>query len=114
MPPQTLISELLAYRTLGRSHPQARFCRSRDYRNRTKEPNLTQGKGEARTDVPANVTNDCKMNSPGWEAPNTLPEKSGEVTPERGNRWGQSKNSAQGWMCLVMEVKSDAVKSNVA
>ena len=42
-----------------------------------------------------------------------LLEISGEVTPERMKRWSQSKNSTQLWMWLVMEVKSDAVKSNL-
>ena len=41
-------------------------------------------------------------------------EKSGAIIPERMKRWKQSENSAQLWMLLVMEVKSDAVKSNIA
>ena len=42
-----------------------------------------------------------------------LLEKSGEITPGRMKRWSQSENSAvlDG---LVIEVKSDAVKSNIA
>ena len=28
--------------------------------------------------------------------------------------WNQSKNNTQLWMCLVMEARSDAVKSNIA
>ena len=43
-----------------------------------------------------------------------LLEKSGAIIPERMKRWKQSENSAQLWMLLVMEVKSDAVKSNIA
>jgi len=43
-----------------------------------------------------------------------LPEKNGEITPERMKRWSQSKNNTQLWIRLVMEVKSDAVKSNIA
>ena len=39
---------------------------------------------------------------------------SGEITPERKKRWSQNKNNTQLWMGLVMEVKSDAVKSNIA
>ena len=31
------------------------------------------------------------MNSPGRKVPNTLLEKSGEITPERMKRWNQSK-----------------------
>jgi len=42
-----------------------------------------------------------------------LLEISGEVTPESMKRWSQSKNNIQLWICLVMEVKSDAVKSNI-
>ena len=41
-----------------------------------------------------------------------LLEKSGEITPERVKRWSQSEN-AQLWMLLVMEVKSNAVKSTL-
>ena len=33
-----------------------------------------------------------------------LLEISGEITPERMKRWSQSKNSAQLWMLLVIEV----------
>ena len=42
-----------------------------------------------------------------------LLEISGEVTPESMKRWSQSKNNTQFGMCLVVEVKSDAVKSNI-
>ena len=42
-----------------------------------------------------------------------LLEKSGEITPKRVKRQSQSENNAQLWMLLVMEVKSDAVKSNL-
>ena len=45
---------------------------------------------------------------------NMLLEKGGEITPERMKRWGQSENNTQLWMWLVMEVKSDAVKSSIA
>ena len=43
-----------------------------------------------------------------------LQETSGEITPERMKGWSQSKNNTQLWMWRVMEVKSDAVKSNIA
>ena len=33
---------------------------------------------------------------------------------ERMTGWSQSKNNTQLWMWLVMEVKPDAVKSNIA
>ena len=45
---------------------------------------------------------------------NMLLEKSGEITPERMKRQSQSENSAQLWMWLVTEARSDAVKSNIA
>ena len=32
----------------------------------------------------------------------------------RMKRLGQSKNDAQLWMCVVMKVKSDAIKNNTA
>ena len=54
------------------------------------------------------------MNSPDLQVPNMLLEISGEITPERMKRRSQNKNSAQLWMWLVMEVKSDAVNSNIA
>ena len=34
--------------------------------------------------------------------------------PERMKQMGQSRNDAQLWMCLMMKVKSDAVKNNIA
>ena len=40
-------------------------------------------------------------------------EKSGEITPQRMKRWSQSENNAQLWMSLVMEVKSNAIKTNL-
>ena len=43
-----------------------------------------------------------------------LLEISGEITPERVKRQSQSKNNAKLWIELVMEGKSDAVKSNTA
>ena len=36
------------------------------------------------------------------------------ITPERMKRQNQSKNNTELWMLLVMEVKSNAVKSNIA
>ena len=48
--------------------------------------------------------------------PNILLEISGEITPERMKGWSQSRNNttAKLGMGLVMEVKSDAVKNNIA
>ena len=43
--------------------------------------------------------------------------KSGEqllIAPESMKQLGQSGNNAQLWMCLVVKVKSDAVKNNIA
>ena len=51
---------------------------------------------------------------PRLEGPNMLLEISGEITPERMKRQSQSKSNTQLWMWLVMEVKTDAVKSNIA
>ena len=53
------------------------------------------------------------MTSPGQQVPNMLLEISGEITPERMKSWGQS-NKAQFQISLVMEGKSDAVKSSIA
>ena len=36
------------------------------------------------------------------------------IAPERMKQLGQSGNDAQLWMCLVMKVKSDAVKNSIA
>ena len=41
-------------------------------------------------------------------------EIKGEMTPERMKGWSQSKNNTQLWMWLVIEDRSDAVKSNMA
>ena len=46
--------------------------------------------------------------------PNMLLEISGEITPERMKGWSQNKNNSQLWMGLVIEARSDAVKSNIA
>ena len=43
-----------------------------------------------------------------------LLEISGEITPERMKGWSQSKNNTQSWMGLVIEARSDAVKSSIA
>ena len=51
---------------------------------------------------------------PKSKVPNMLLEVSGEITPERMKGWSQSKNNTQLWMRLVIEARSDAVKSNIA
>ena len=43
-----------------------------------------------------------------------LLEKSGEIAPERMKRLSQSGTGAQSWRCLVVKVKSDAVKNDIA
>ena len=45
---------------------------------------------------------------------NMLLGKSGEIAPEGMKRLGQSRTGTQLWMCLVVKVKSDAVKNNIA
>ena len=37
-----------------------------------------------------------------------------EINPERMKRWSQSKNNTQLWMWLVIEARSNSVKSNIA
>ena len=37
----------------------------------------------------------------------------GEITPEKMKEWSQSKNNTQLSMGLVIEARSDAVKSNI-
>ena len=54
------------------------------------------------------------MISPGSLVLYMLLEKSGEITTERMKRGSQDKSNIQLWMCLVMEVKSDVVKNNIA
>ena len=43
-----------------------------------------------------------------------LLEKIREIVPEGTNRLSQSRNNAQLWMYLVVKIKSDAVKNNIA
>ena len=45
---------------------------------------------------------------------NMLLEISGEITPERMKRQSESNTTTHLWTGLVMEKKSDAVKSNIA
>ena len=40
--------------------------------------------------------------------------KSREIAPERTKRQGQNGNDAQLWMCLVVKVKSNAMKNDKA
>ena len=49
--------------------------------------------------------------------PNMLLEISGEITPERMKGWSQSKTNTYLWCWkprLVMEARTNAVKSNIA
>ena len=41
-------------------------------------------------------------------------DQCGEIAPERMKGWSQSKNDTQLWTWPVMEVKFDALKSNIA
>ena len=43
-----------------------------------------------------------------------LLEKSEKIAPEGIKRLNQSGSNAQLWMCLVVKVKSDAVKNSIA
>ena len=45
---------------------------------------------------------------------NMILENSGEITLERMKGQSQSKNNTQLWTGLVIEERSDAVKSNIA
>ena len=49
-----------------------------------------------------------------WSVSKMQLAKSGEIIPEGMKKLSQSRNEAQFWMCLVMKVKSDAVKNNIA
>ena len=49
---------------------------------------------------------------PGQQGSNMLPGKSREIALER--ELCQRGNDAQLWMCLVVQIKSDAVKNNIA
>jgi len=51
------------------------------------------------------------MNSSDQYVPNMLLEKSGEISPEGMNKLSQSGNNAEFWMCLVVKVKSNAVRT---
>ena len=54
------------------------------------------------------------MNFPGQLVSNMLLEKNGEIVTERMKRLSQRRNNAQSWICLVVKVKSNAVKNNTA
>ena len=43
-----------------------------------------------------------------------LLEKTGEIAPERRMRLSQSGNTVQLCMCLVVKIKSGALKNNIA
>ena len=45
---------------------------------------------------------------------NMLLGKSGEIAPEGMKMLHQGRNDGQSWVCLVVKVKSDAVKNNIA
>ena len=51
------------------------------------------------------------MNPPDWQVSNMLLEKSREIAPERIKTLSQRGMDAQLWMCLVVKVKSNAVRT---
>ena len=54
---------------------------------------------------------------PGWKVSSMVLGKSRgrlRIAPERMKWLSQSRNDAQLWMCLVVKLKSDAVKNNTA
>ena len=55
-----------------------------------------------------------KMSLPGQKVSNILLEKSGEITPERMKRLSQSRNDPQLRSCLVVKVKSNTGKNDIA
>ena len=58
-----------------------------------------------------------EMSPSGLKMSNMLLGKRGGqllIAPERMKQLGQSRNDAQLWMCLVVKVKSNAVKNNIA
>ena len=58
-----------------------------------------------------------KDEHPGWKVSNMLLRKSGGqllIAPEKMKPLAQSGNDAKLWMCLVVKIKSNAVKNNVA
>ena len=57
-----------------------------------------------------------KWAPPGQKVSNMLLEKSRWhllITPDRMMQLGQSKNNTQLWICLMVKVKSDAIKNNI-
>ena len=51
---------------------------------------------------------------PRFVGANILLEKSGEIAPEGIKRLRESRNNAQLWLCLIVKVKSNAVKNNIS
>ena len=43
-----------------------------------------------------------------------LLEKSRDIAPDEMKQLNQSRNNTQLWMCLVVKVKTNAVKNNIA
>ena len=58
-----------------------------------------------------------KMSPSSWKVSDRLLGKNREqllIAPERMKWLGQSGNDTRLWMCLVVKVKSDAIKNNIA
>ena len=51
---------------------------------------------------------------PRSEGAQYLLEKSRDIAPDEMKRLNQSRNNTQLWMCLVVKVKTNAVKNNIA
>ena len=51
---------------------------------------------------------------PGQKVSNTLLEMSREIAQEAMKRLSQRGKNAKLWMCLVVKVKSNSVKNNIA
>ena len=66
---------------------------------------------------PMNSMKRQKDGTPGQLVSNILLRKSGGqllIAPEKMKPLAQSGNDAKLWMCLVVKIKSDAVKNNIA
>ena len=51
---------------------------------------------------------------PGQQVYNRILGKRGEIAPKRMKRLDERGNDTQLWTCLVVKVKSDAIKNNIA
>ena len=90
-------------------------CRaSQDGQVMVESSDKTWSTGEGNGKPPWHSCLENPMNSMKRQKDMILLEKSREITPEGMKRLSQSRNNAQLWVCLVVHVKSDAVKNNTA